>query len=84
MNYRRRTRRQRFSARPTDEVSTRRSGRQTLNATAFRPTRLANAVVLRVVIACNSSKIIGLILWGHSGPLCHALSLLSLLLLMSL
>jgi len=40
------------------------------------------ATAYRVLWGCIS--VIGPILWGHSGPLCHALSLLSLLLLMAL
>ena len=35
---------------------------------------------LSVAGVCNIVTLIGPILWGHSGPLCHALSLLLLLL----
>ena len=37
------------------------------------------AVVLCISLSSLSQSVIGPILWGHSGPLCHALSLLSLL-----
>ena len=36
---------------------------------------LLNAVVSCAITACNSCEIVGPIPWGHSGPLCHALSL---------
>ena len=49
---------------------------QTLNPFNFHHYNLAQLLVLDTIIGC----VIGSILWGHSGPLCHALSLLSLLL----